>query len=79
MTKLKNGYQKLSGIRFCVQRPSIYRKQNFSSCAVALVDVRVRQHDFCEWINGLDALGASNRTAGNFFGFGYKCNIQVRK
>ena len=79
MIKLKNEYQKLCGIRFCVQRPSIYRKQNFPRCAVALADVRVRQHDFCEWIIGLDALGASNRTAGNFFGFGYKWNIQVKK
>ena len=35
--------------------------------AAALADVRVRQHDFCEWISGLDApWSISNRTAGNF-------------
>jgi len=41
--------------------------------AAALADVRVRQHDFCEWINGLDALGASNRTIGNSFVLQYQC------
>jgi hypothetical protein len=37
--------------------------------AAALADVRVRQHDFCEWISGLDAPWSIQPHSWNYFYF----------